>query len=248
MERDQDAAQMLETSLQIQELPRTYLNLGVTYFHQGCYADAARTMVKAVDLGLNDSRTWGDLAEAYLMVPELADRAPGAFKQAIALAEEETARSPADAEGRSLLANYYARLQDNEKALAALSEALRLGPNNVNVLFQAALVHEMVGQRDQALETLEAALRAGYSLKEVGSAVRNPKTTAKRSPLPGVGRSRLQSANESAGGRGGENSGLPINAVRRRMTGRRVQRTAVLPESGYGMSAGTYCLEEAHRG
>jgi serine/threonine-protein kinase len=124
-------------------------------------------MVKAVDLGLNDSRTWGDLAEAYLMVPELADRAPGAFKQAIALAEEETARSPADAEGRSLLANYYARLQDNEKALAALSEALRLGPNNVNVLFQAALVHEMVGQRDQALETLEAALRAGYSLKEV---------------------------------------------------------------------------------
>jgi serine/threonine protein kinase/tetratricopeptide (TPR) repeat protein len=167
IERDQEAAKMLETSLQIQELPRTYLNLGVAYFHQGCYADAARTMVKAVDLGLNDYRTWGDLAEAYLMVPELADRAPGAFRQAIALAEEETAKSPADAEGRSLLANYYARLRDNEKALAAISDALRLGPNNVNVLFQAALVHEMAGQRDRALETLEAALRAGYSLKEV---------------------------------------------------------------------------------
>jgi Flp pilus assembly protein TadD len=166
-ERGQEGAKMLETSLQIQELPRTYLNLGVAYFHQGCYADAARTMVKAVDLGLNDYRTWGDLAEAYLMVPELADRAPGAFRKAIALAEEETARSSADAEARSLLSNYYARLQDYQKALATIAEAVQLGPDNVNVLFHAALVYEMAGQRDRALESIEGALRGGYSLKEI---------------------------------------------------------------------------------
>ncbi len=167
MERDQEAAKMLEASLQTQELPQTYMNLGLVYFRQRCYADAARTMRQAVDLGLNDYRTWADLAEAYLMVPELADRAPGAFKQAITLAEEETARNSADAEARGLLSNYYARLQDYDKALAAIDEALRLGPDNINVRFRAALVYEMAGRRDQAIENLEAALRGGYSPKEV---------------------------------------------------------------------------------
>ncbi len=175
MERYQEAAKMLEASLRIQERPLTYSNLAYAYFRQGCYADAAQIWRKAVDLGLSNYLIWGNLAEAYLMVPELADRAPGAFKQAIALAQEELVKSrsaaaatnPADAGPHGWLANYHARLGDNEKALGAVSEALRIAPHDINVLFRAALVYEMAGQRDRALGALQVALHGGYSLGEV---------------------------------------------------------------------------------
>jgi cytochrome c-type biogenesis protein CcmH/NrfG len=124
-------------------------------------------MMKAVDLGLNEYLTWGNLAEAYLMDPQLAHRAPGAFRQAVTLAQEETARNPSDADAYSFLASYHARLGDLPSALAAIQQALKLAPRNINVLFRASMVHELAGQRDRAMEALRAAVEGGYSLAEI---------------------------------------------------------------------------------
>jgi tetratricopeptide (TPR) repeat protein len=167
MDRYKEAANMLEASLQIQERPLAYTNLGYAYFRQGCYSDAARMMMKAVDLGLNEYLTWGNLAEAYLMDPQLAHRAPGAFRQAVTLAQEETVRNPTDAEAHSFLASYHARLGDFPSALAAIHQALKLAPRDINVLYRAAMVHELAGQRDRAIEALQAAVQGGYSLAEI---------------------------------------------------------------------------------
>jgi Flp pilus assembly protein TadD len=146
-------------------------------------------MMKAVDLGLNESVTWGNLAEAYLMDPQLAHRAPGAFRQAVTLAQEETTRNPTDANAHSFLASYYARLGDFPSALAAIQQALKLAPRNINVLFRAAMVYELAGQRDRAMEALQAAVKGGYSLAEIrqSEALRPLRGDPRYRELDGVG-------------------------------------------------------------
>jgi tetratricopeptide (TPR) repeat protein len=43
-------------------------------------------------------------------------------------------------------------------------QALALSPNDADVLFYAALIHEFSGRREDALEAYKAALEHGYSM------------------------------------------------------------------------------------
>jgi serine/threonine-protein kinase len=61
------------------------------------------------------------------------------------------------------LADYYAMLGDREQADRHIQRALKLGPNNGEVLFRAALVHNHFGQTEEALADLNKAVQAGYS-------------------------------------------------------------------------------------
>ncbi len=53
------------------------------------------------------------------------------------------------------------------EAEAHIGKARQLTPANRNVLWNAALVYELAGERDHALEALKAAIRAGQPLEEV---------------------------------------------------------------------------------
>jgi serine/threonine-protein kinase len=66
-----------------------------------------------------------------------------------------------------MLANHNARLKQFSDARGAIETALKLAPENRNVLFRASLVFEMIGDRKRALESLRKALFGGYSLEEV---------------------------------------------------------------------------------
>ncbi len=165
--REQEAAQLLERSLAIQPRVSAYSNLGTVYFRQTCYSDAARMMESAIKLGQNNYQVWGNLAETYRMVPELADRAQGAFQKAIDLGREQLGHNPANAELWAMVANHSARLGRRKEAVEAIGKALRLAPKNVNVLFRAALVYEMTGERPLAFRMLEASVKGGHSLSEV---------------------------------------------------------------------------------
>jgi tetratricopeptide (TPR) repeat protein len=61
------------------------------------------------------------------------------------------------------LATYYALLGDVSLARGYLRRALQLAPNDADARFKAALVHNLLGETDLALEWLEKALQAGYS-------------------------------------------------------------------------------------
>jgi len=156
-----EAAQFLKSSIALQPTGSAYSNLGTAYYHQGCYADAARMMERAIEKGMNNYRMSGNLAETYLLVPELRDRASGAFRRAIELAERELSRSPTNAELLGMLAGYSARLGQKPQALAQIRQALAQAPKNVNVLFRVALAYEIIGERASALKWLGEAVKGG---------------------------------------------------------------------------------------
>lgn len=156
-----EAASLLKRSIAIKPTDSAYSNLGTAYYHLGCYPDAARMMENAIKLGMNNYRAWGNLAETYLLVPELRDRASGAFRRAIELAEQELTRSPTNPELLGMLADYSARLGRKQQALAQIKQALTLAPKNVNVLFRVALTYEVLGDRASALKLLEEAVKRG---------------------------------------------------------------------------------------
>jgi tetratricopeptide (TPR) repeat protein len=61
-------------------------------------------------------------------------------------------------------------LRRRDGALRHIAEALRLSPHDGLVLFRSALVHEELGERDQALAAIGAAIAAGHSREEIDHA------------------------------------------------------------------------------
>lgn len=164
-----EAAAALKRAIAIQPTAPGYTNLGTLYFFQGRYSDAVPLMEKAVEMEPNDWVYWGNLGDAYRWTPDFRRRAPAAYARAIQLAAQQPNINPNDGGLHSTLALYRAKLGDASKALGEIAEARRLAPMNSRVLFKAALVYEITGKREQALNALDLALQGGYSRDEVRS-------------------------------------------------------------------------------
>ena len=82
---------------------------------------------------------------------------------------ERLAQTPQDAAVRSSLAAYLAKSGDTDRALAELAPVGQTLESEKGVLFKAALVYELAGKREQALDVLERAILAGYSMHEVAN-------------------------------------------------------------------------------
>jgi len=167
MGRLDEAARMTQRSLDLRPTAQGCSNLGVMYQRMGRFAEAGRMFQQAVKKGSNDRRTWGNLAQSYRWASEPGGRTAEAYRQALQLAERDLAVNRRDAEVRAFLATYCLALSERERALREIGEAGRLAPRNKIVLFQSALVYDMSGRRERALEALRAAVQHGYSVAEV---------------------------------------------------------------------------------
>jgi serine/threonine-protein kinase len=121
----------------------------------------------AVALSPNDALVLGNLADAYRASATKKNLAPEIYRKAISLGERQLAL-----EGRSpllllSLSLYTAKIADKEAALKYLEQAKEVMHDNPVLLYQLAIVHELTGSRDQALNSLEGALEAGYPVDEV---------------------------------------------------------------------------------
>jgi serine/threonine-protein kinase len=160
----------LQKSLALRPNSRAYMNLGSVHYFAGRYREASDAYRNATQLAPSDERAWGALADALRLVPGNEDEAVGAYREAIALAERQTAVNPNDAELRSRVAMYHAYAGDRSAADSELKEALRLGTHDGIVLFRAALVNEQFGRRDVALRFIEESLKAGGPREEISKA------------------------------------------------------------------------------
>jgi Flp pilus assembly protein TadD len=163
------AEAMLEKSIEIKPSSDAYSNLGTIYFMQRRYADALAMYEEAIELGGGEDThvIWANLADIYRYVPGYSEKAPEAYKHAIQLAEKELEIKPGDAQLRSSLAVFYAKAGDSKNALAEISEARRLAPNDVPILLDCVLIFEIVNQRDQAIQALQEYIERGGSIKQV---------------------------------------------------------------------------------
>jgi len=71
--------------------------------------------------------------------------------------------NPNDAERQSDVASTYAGLGDKPNAMAHLARSLELGHGDKDLLFNAAVIYNDLGESGEALEWLQKAFVAGYS-------------------------------------------------------------------------------------
>ena len=74
---------MFERSIEIKPNYGAYSNLGILYYQERRYADAARMYEKALDLGDYDYLVWGNLALAYQRIPGESEKALEKFEENI---------------------------------------------------------------------------------------------------------------------------------------------------------------------
>jgi len=166
---DNSAVAMFEKSIAIKPNATAYSNMGTIYFFQHRYADALAMLEEAIELGGGEDThvIWGNLADSYRYTPGYSEKAPEAYQNAIKLARKELVTNPRDAYLSSNMAIYYAKSGQNKNALAEISRARKLEPNDVQILFDCILVFEIVNQRDQAIHALQEYIERGGSMEAV---------------------------------------------------------------------------------
>ncbi len=142
-----------------------YVNLGAIYVNMGRNADAIPVLNKSLVIRPTYAANV-NLGTAYFGMHR--------FHEAVAAYEQATRLDPKQyvTWGNLGEANYYAgsktqALPAYRKAAVMAVEELKVNPHDTDLLSDLANYHSMLGERDQALNYLEQALRYGRNDKDV---------------------------------------------------------------------------------
>jgi tetratricopeptide (TPR) repeat protein len=152
---------VLEESLALHPIQRTYSNLGVIYYFLGDFAKSVETHRQAVELSPGESLLWLNLADSLYFAGRPEESAV-AFQKAEELSTANLAVNPTDSEQVFTLAWAQHRLGRSREALAAVAHGLELDPGDPYGYYYGALIRYQAGDRDAALESLRLALDRGY--------------------------------------------------------------------------------------
>jgi tetratricopeptide (TPR) repeat protein len=175
-ERFEKATEMYERSLSLDKNATAYSNLGTALYQQGLYADAARSFGEAVALPGATFTHWFNLGAACYWAPDLRGRAKEAYATAVTIGEQ--ARGTGKIEPLRLveLASAYAVLalltegresQQHRDQAYKLLATIEPPPRDATVLATLATTYEELGDRRTALDWLDQAIQAGYSIKRL---------------------------------------------------------------------------------
>ena len=116
---------------------------------------------KAVELSPHDYRVVGNLADACLMIPEDCD--PELYYgRAREMAREQLQVDPGDAGVLALLAVYEAQLGNPQESDRLIRRARDRDETNPDVLWYAGIAYAVMGDEQQAVRALNAAVAGGY--------------------------------------------------------------------------------------
>jgi Flp pilus assembly protein TadD len=158
--KNKEAEAILLQAIAIRPAAGAYSNLGTVLRAEGRYADSAAMLEKAVELVPNDYRLWQNLGNAYVLADN-REQADKAYLRAVEEIQKALVLSPHDNQLLGALALNYANLQQKKNAMLALQKLSGPSAQTPDVLFNSALVYELVGERARALSALQAAVRAG---------------------------------------------------------------------------------------
>jgi serine/threonine protein kinase/Flp pilus assembly protein TadD len=165
--RYEDAIAVLKKGLAIQPASDAWTNLGSAYMYIGQWEEAAGAMKKAADMNPHNHIMWRNLGDSYDQIPSRLADAHAAYQKALETATQQLKVNPNDPEVLSGIALYYAHLGQAADAETFMGRALAVAPKDSDTLFTSALVYEIIGHREKALDAVAAAVAAGYSLEEV---------------------------------------------------------------------------------
>jgi serine/threonine-protein kinase len=155
------AVKTLEQALRLQPLPATFGNLAIAYAASGQFDRTVAMLEKSVELRPNSEISVGGLADGYRWAGD-QQKARATYERAIALAIGELRINPKAAATKGHLALYYAKTGRGAEAQRLMAEARAVSPANVQLIYDEALMFELLGEREKALTGLEGAFKAGY--------------------------------------------------------------------------------------
>jgi eukaryotic-like serine/threonine-protein kinase len=165
----QQAIKALTKAIELSPSTDSYSNLGVAYFNLHQFDKAIAAYKHACIPGGRDYVSCGNLARAYYWAPNGRGQAEELCKQAIVMAQGAHDVNPRDGDPLVLMASYYAMLGKAPDAKQRLKQALDLSANPEYFAI-AAMVHNLLGDKDDALAFVQKAVDGGYSKPELRAA------------------------------------------------------------------------------
>jgi serine/threonine-protein kinase len=156
------ALEVFQKSLALEPTDLAYSNIGTAQYYLGRYRESAVAFEKALALSPSHYLIWSNLGDALRLIPGRQAEAAEAYEKAIALARTELATNPNDSQVHSYLALCLAKTGRPAEAQDHLRESLGSGPDQPELLFNAAIVANRGGKSGEALDYLARALRAGF--------------------------------------------------------------------------------------
>ena len=151
-----DAEKSLLYALHLRKTPRLLMNIGALYYAQEQYSKAAPFFEESIASAPPTAIRLRDLGDVYRHLGRARD-ASKAYGSARDLAQDEVSRNPRQAYSRVLLALTCAYLGDERRAESEALQALAIEPENASVMREAAIVYEVLRQREQTLRVLRTA-------------------------------------------------------------------------------------------
>lgn len=163
------AIQVLQDGLEINESTMLYNNLGTYLYFQGQYDMAARAFEKTIEYSgdTHDYLYWANLGDAYRQIPSKTSDANIAYDRAIQLLSDQIETTSANHTLISRLTLYHAKRGNIDEAWEKITFLKEEPSIKSSDLFRMALIYEVLSNRDLALSYLEKAMRAGYTMKEI---------------------------------------------------------------------------------
>ncbi|WP_215410056.1 serine/threonine-protein kinase [Janthinobacterium sp. JC611] len=171
--RGDEALQVLQQGLQIHPHWELYTNLGTSLFAKGDYLGAVKAFENAVSEKKGSPGTyllWANLADAQRWVPAQIHLSEKSYSRAIELLGPMLARMPNDITMNSRMALYQAYVGKKKEAFDTVKHAINLAPQAAEVQFRAALTHELINNRSEALNALLRAGELGYPINLIETA------------------------------------------------------------------------------
>jgi len=162
-----EAIDQLQRSLSIRPTVEVYDNLGNAYFLMRKYDEAARNFEEGLKFDKTSWLSWGNLGDAYYLVPDKRQKANDAYREAIRLADDDVRVNPRDARTWAFRATYLAMIDNKPEALASLQKAVSFAPASSSVQFRAALAYNHFGEKNLTIQWLRKALAGGLTANQV---------------------------------------------------------------------------------
>jgi len=135
-----------------------------TCFQQG-------DLERALELFLDASRVREDHEALYFAAQTLSalgrtDEAEAAYRRALPVIERHLELNPDDARAITMAAVSASRLGDRDRGLELAHQATMVDPEDASVCYNVACLMALEGERDQALDHLRCAFRAGFARRD----------------------------------------------------------------------------------
>ncbi len=165
MGKPEQALNQYQKALEIKKSSSVYSNMATLFFYQGRYEEAAETYREALQLSPERYLIWGNLADTYRQILGREAQTIEAYDKAISLVRAKRENEPLDEVLRIHEILYLARMGDVDGASDLLGEGIEI--RDVGERFNLAIINELLGRREKALEHLGVACSLGLDRKDI---------------------------------------------------------------------------------